>query len=54
MIYLFEAIIDSDGGLLRVELFVNISNEEGAFAHCWPTDNNGLVVFQSSLLNLTH
>ena len=51
---LLEAVVDADGGLLGVELSVDVPDEEGALPDCRPPDDDRLVVFESALLDLTH
>lgn len=50
----FKTVVDPDGGFLRVELPVDITDEKGAFAHSGSTDNDGFVVFETCFLELAH
>lgn len=51
---LLEAIVDADGGLLRVELPVDVAQQERALADCRPADDDGLIIFKGGVLYLTH
>lgn len=51
---LLKAIVDADGGLLRVELPVDIAQQQRALAHRRPSDDDGLIIFKGRVLYLTH
>ena len=50
----FEAVVDANGGFLRIELSVNIADEESTFPNSWPTNDDGLVVLESTFFEFTH
>ena len=52
--YLLEAVVDADGGLLGVELAVDVADEQGALANGRPADDDGFVVFETCVLHLAH
>jgi hypothetical protein len=52
--HLLEAVVDADGGLLRVELSVHVAQQQRALAHCRPPDDDRLVVLQAGVLKFTH
>ena len=43
---LLKAIVDADGGLLRVELPVHVPQQQRALAHGRPADDDRLVIFK--------
>ena len=51
---LLKAIVDADGGLLRVELPVHVAQQKRALAHRRPADDDGFVIFKGGVLHLTH
>ena len=54
VLYLFEAVVDADSWLLRVVLAVDVAQQQRALAHGRATDDDGLVVAQGGVFNLTH
>lgn len=51
---LLKAIVDADGGLLRVELPVDVAQQQRTLAHRRPADDDRLVIFKGRVLHLTH
>ena len=51
---LLEAIVDADGGLLRVELPVHVAQQEGALSDGRPANDDRLIIFKGGVLYLTH
>ena len=51
---LFEAVVDADGGLLGVELAIDVADEQGALANGRPADDDCFVVFETCVLHLAH